>query len=180
VGILTARNDDPTEVGRRINTPSENILVRNCEMKDGHGGVVIGSEMTGGVRNVFVEKCRMDSPNLDRALRIKTNSQRGGTVENVYMRDVQVGESANAVIRIHFQDKGGDIGGYTPVVRNVYIQNVASRKSRYGLLLDGYERSPITNVVLESCDFKGVAEGNILSHVAGLHMKNVTINGKLQ
>jgi polygalacturonase len=176
IAIKSGRNGD----GRRINAPCENILVRNCDMKDGHGGVVIGSEMTGGVRNVFIEKCRMDSPNLDRALRIKTNSLRGGMVENVYMRDVQVGEVADAVIWIYFHYEDGDIGNHTPVVRNVTIQNVTSKKSEYGLLLDGYARSPIANVLLESCDFQGVAKGNILKHVSGLQMKNVTINGELQ
>ena len=74
IAIKSGRNAD----GRRVNVPSENIIIRDCTMKDGHGGVVIGSEISGGVRNVFVERCRMDSPQLDRALRLKTNSVRGG------------------------------------------------------------------------------------------------------
>ena len=175
VAIKAGRNGD----GRRINMPSENIIVRKCTMKDGHGGVVIGSEMTGGARNIFIEDCIMDSPNLDRALRIKTNSLRGGIVENIYMRNVKVGEVADAVIRIYFHYDDGDTGSYTPSVRNIYIENVTSRKSRYALLLDGYQRSPITNVVLESCDFRGVEKGNILKHVSGLHANNVRINGQL-
>ncbi len=52
-------------------------------MKDGHGGVSIGSEVSGGIRNVLTENCRMSSPNLERALRIKTNSYRGGVIENI-------------------------------------------------------------------------------------------------
>jgi len=176
IAIKAGRNED----GRRINLPSENIIIRDCEMKDGHGGVVIGSEMTGGARNIFIENCTMDSPNLDRALRIKTNSVRGGKVENVYMRDVEVGEVADAVLRIYFQYEEGDVGQHTPEVRNVYLKNVTSRKSRYGLLLEGYERSLITHVVLESCDFNGVAEGNILNHVSNMRLRNVMINGVLQ
>ena len=77
--------------GRRVNVPSENIIVRNCAMKDGHGGVAIGSEVSGGVRNVFVENCKMDSPNLNGVLRLKSNAQRGGVIENVFMRNVEVG-----------------------------------------------------------------------------------------
>ena len=65
IAIKSGRNAD----GRRINTPSENIVVQGCTMHDGHGGVVIGSEMSGNVRNVFAEDCVMDSPHLDRALR---------------------------------------------------------------------------------------------------------------
>ena len=64
-------------------------------MKDGHGGVTIGSEISGHVRNVFAEKCTMDSPNLDRALRFKNNALRGGILEHIYMRDVTVGTVAD-------------------------------------------------------------------------------------
>jgi polygalacturonase len=86
IAIKSGRNAD----GRRINTPSENIIIRNCVMKDGHGGVVIGSEISGGVKNIFAEDCKMDSPNLDRAIRIKTNSVRGGTIENIFVRNIHV------------------------------------------------------------------------------------------
>src|SRR5690606_8932553 len=66
IAIKSGRNND----GRRWNIPCENIIVRNCTMKNGHGGVVIGSEITGGCRNVWAENCTMDSPELDRVLRI--------------------------------------------------------------------------------------------------------------
>ena len=69
-----------------------NIIVRNCRMKDGHAGVAIGSEVTGGCRNVWVENCRMDSPELDRIIRIKSNAIRGGEVENLFVRNIFVGE----------------------------------------------------------------------------------------
>lgn len=98
IAIKSGRNDD----GRRIATPSENIIVRNCVMKDGHGGVVMGSEISGGVRNVFVENCKMDSTNLDRALRFNSNAKRGGVIENVFMRNVEVGRVAEAILTIDF------------------------------------------------------------------------------
>ena len=173
IAIKSGRNED----GRRINVPSENIVIRGCTMKDGHGGVVIGSEISGGCRNVFAEDCVMDSPNLDRALRIKTNSLRGGVVENIHMRNVAVGEVKEAVVLIDFNYMEGDVGQHTPVVRNVHIANVSSRKSRYALHLIGYERSPIQNVSLTACQFEGVQSGNILQHVEGLQLQRVTING---
>lgn len=174
IALKAGRNGD----GRRVNTPTENVIVRDCRMKDGHGGVVIGSEMTGGCRNVFVEDCIMDSPNLDRALRIKTNSRRGVTVENIYMRNVKIGEVADAILRIYFHYENGDVGDYTPVVRNITLQNITSQKSKYALLLYGYERSPISNISLESCEFKGVEKGNILNYVEELELIDVTMNGK--
>ncbi|UCG57698.1 MAG: glycoside hydrolase family 28 protein [Phycisphaerales bacterium] len=175
IAIKSGRNND----GRRVNAASENIVIRNCEMKDGHGGVVIGSEMTGGARNIFAEDCTMDSPNLDRALRIKTNSVRGGTVENVYMRNVEIGQVAEAVVKINFHYGEGDTGNYTPTVRNIILENVSSRKSKYALSINGYDRSPITNVVLKDCTFSNVEKPDVLVGVENLVLKNVKINGNV-
>lgn len=176
IAIKSGRNAE----GRRINIPSENIIIRHCTMHDGHGGVVIGSEMSGNVRNIYAEDCVMDSPNLERALRIKTNSLRGGIVENVYMRNVTVGEVSDAVIRINFNYSEGDVGDHTPVVRDIYVNDVTSQKSKYALLIAGYERSPVKNLTLLNCRFNGVRDGNMLSHYDNLTMKDVYINGKLQ
>ena len=152
-------------------------IVQQTRLVDGHGGVVIGSEMTGGARNIFIEDCVMDSPNLDRALRIKTNSLRGGVVENIFMRNVTIGEVSDAVVRIFFHYEKGDVGEFTPIVRNISVENVTSQKSRYALLLDGYERSPIQSVSIIDCEFSGVAEGNLLNFVSDLQLENVYING---
>ncbi len=175
IAIKSGRNND----GRRVNVPSENIIIQNCEMRDGHGGVVIGSEMTGGVRNVFAENCTMDSPNLDRMLRIKTNSVRGGTVENIYLRNITIGQVAEAVLRINFLYGEGDTGSYTPTVRNINLENITSRKSKYVLSIRGYDRSPIRNVRLKNCTFNNVEKSNVLVGVEDLVLKNVKINGEV-
>jgi polygalacturonase len=94
IAIKSGRNAD----GRRLHAPSENIAVQGCTMKDGHGGVTLGSECSGGIRNVYAQDCKMDSPNLDRVLRIKTNATRGGVIENVYLRNVEAGQLAGAAI----------------------------------------------------------------------------------
>ena len=106
IAIKSGRNAD----GRRVNVPSQNIIVRNCEMRDGHGGVTIGSEISGGCWNVFAHDCRMDSPRLDNVLRIKNNAMRGGVVRDIYMRDVTVGQVANAVLSIDFTYEEGAKG----------------------------------------------------------------------
>jgi polygalacturonase len=175
IAIKSGRNED----GRRVNVASENIVIQDCTMKDGHGGVVIGSEMSGDCRNVFIENCVMDSPNLERALRIKTNSMRGGIVENIYMRDITVGEVSDAVIKVNFNYGEGDTGRHTPLVRNIYVKNLSSRKSKYAISLAGYERSPVTNLNLENCRFKGVEKENILEYSKDVSMKHVYINGEL-
>ncbi|EDY82716.1 Polygalacturonase superfamily [Verrucomicrobiia bacterium DG1235] len=172
IAIKSGRNND----GRRVNVPSENIIVRNCKMKDGHGGVVIGSEISGGVRNVFVENCEMSSPNLDRALRIKTNSIRGGLIENVFVRDVEVGVVKDSVIKVNFLYEEGDAGDFAPVVRNVVVRRLTSRESKYALFLKGYEHTPITGIRLIDCQFEGVQRPSVLLNVRGLQLDNVRMN----
>jgi polygalacturonase len=174
IALKSGRNDD----GRRLHTPVENVVIRDCVMKDGHGGVVIGSEISGGARNVFAERCRMDSPRLDRALRIKTNSVRGGVIEGVYMRDVTVGQVAEAVVTIDFFYEEGDAGKYPPTVRDVEVRNVTSRKSQYAFLLRGYKHAPITDVRVIDCRFDGVEKADVLESVNGLELTNVSINGR--
>lgn len=175
IALKSGRNDD----GRRVNVPVENVVIRNCTMKDGHGGVVIGSEISGGARNVFAERCRMDSPNLDRALRIKTNSVRGGLIEGIYMRDVTVGEVAEAVVTVNFFYEEGDAGKYPPTVRDVEVRNVTSRKSQYALLLRGYPHDPISGVRIVDCQFDGVAKPDLLENVKGVELSNVRVNGTI-
>jgi polygalacturonase len=164
IAIKSGRNRD----GRRIGMPSENIIVRNCRMKDGHGGVTIGSEASGGVRNVFAENCSMDSPNLDRALRLKTNSVRGGYIENIFMRNVAIGQVADAVLRIDLFYEEGDAGQFPPTVRNIEMINVTSRKSKYALYLRGYRRAPLRNIRLSHCSFKNVSHADVIENVEGL------------
>ena len=106
IAIKSGRNND----GRRIGVPTENIIVQGCMMKDGHGGITVGSEISGGVRNLFAENCKLDSPNLDHALRVKNNAQRGGLLENFYFRNITVGQVAHAVITIDFNYEEGAKG----------------------------------------------------------------------
>lgn len=171
IAIKSGRNAD----GRRVNVPTENVIIQNCSMKDGHGGVVIGSEITGGGRNIFAEDCIMNSPNLDRALRIKTNSMRGGIVENIYLRNITVGQVADAVFRVNYYYGEGDIGSFIPTVRNVEIRNLTCEKSTYALRLEGYARSPITDIRLINCQINNISRDNILSNVQNLGLNGVTI-----
>ena len=174
IAIKSGRNAD----GRRISVPSENIIVRDCQMKNGHGGLVMGSEISGGCRNVFLENCQMDSPNLERAIRIKSNSYRGGIVENIYVRNVQVGEVKDAVIRMnmYYAPGEGNDGKHDPIFRNIEIKNVTSQKSRYAFRLEGLENSPIKNVTIEDCSFQGVKDDSIIKNVENIILRNVKVN----
>ena len=180
IAIKSGRNAD----GRRANRPSRNIIVRRCVMQDGHGGVVIGSEISGGVQNVFAHDCQMDSPNLDRVLRIKTNTCRGGITEGIYMRNVTVGQCREAVMRINlvYEPKERSQRGFVPTVRKVYMENVTCQKSRYGILLNGLEEeSRIYDIHVSNCHFDGVTDEpvRITGQNHDVHFHKLTINGQL-
>jgi polygalacturonase len=176
IALKSGRNAD----GRRLHAPIENVIIRDCQMRDGHGGVVIGSEISGGARNIFAERCRMDSPRLDRVLRFKNNAERGGVIEHVAMRDVTVGEVAEAVIAADFYYEEGDTGAFTPVLRDVDVRNVTSRKSKYALLLKGYARAPVSNIRVTDCAFDGVESPDVLQGVRDLVLTNVRVNGRVR
>ena len=174
IAIKSGRNAD----GRRVGVPSAYVVVRDCTMRDGHGGVVMGSEISGGVHHVFAEDCRMDSPNLDRVLRIKTNSVRGGVIEHIYMRNIEVGQVADAVVRINFLYEEGDAGAFEPTVRDVNVENVTSVKSEYALYLIGYDDAPIRDVHLSDCRFQNVEKESVVEHVEDLVLEDVYVNGE--
>ena len=175
IALKSGRNED----GRRLHAPIENVVIRDCEMCDGHGGVVIGSEVSGGARNIFAERCRMDSPRLDRVLRFKTNATRGGTIERVAMRRVTVGQVAEAIVAADFYYEEGDSGAFTPVLRDVDVRDVTSHQSKYAFRLRGYARSPVSDVRVTDCTFDGVESPDVLEGVRNLVLTNVRINRQL-
>jgi len=171
IAIKSGRDAD----GRRVHVPSENIIVRGCTMKDGHGGVVIGSEISGDCRNVFVEDCRMDSPNLDRALRFKSNARRGGVIENVFMRDVFIGRVSEAVLTVDFLYDTGATGSYKPVLRNVSLERVHSISSPRVMWVVGFPGVTIENVRFRDCIFRGVESAEVMNHAGSVSFVNVMI-----
>jgi unsaturated rhamnogalacturonyl hydrolase len=172
IAIKSGRNND----GRRVNVAAENIIVRNCTMKDGHGGVVMGSEISGHCRNVFVENCKMDSPNLDRALRFKDNARRGGIIENVFMRNCEVGRVREAVLTIDFMYEEGTNGMYRPIVRNVALENVKSEASPRVMWIAAFPGSTIDNIRFADCVFRGLTAAEMMSNAGSISFQNVTMD----
>jgi len=163
IALKSGRNQD----GRRVNAPIENVVIRGCRMKAGHGGLTVGSEVSGGARNIFAEKNQLDSPDLERGLRLKTNSARGGFIENVFARDIEIGSVQLAPIEIdlRYQDESGQ---FPPVVRNIIVERMRSAHSRYGIYIRGLEQSPVRAVTLRDCAFRGVADGHVIEGAVDL------------
>jgi polygalacturonase len=174
IAIKSGRNED----GRRVNVPCSNVVIENCVMKDGHGGVSIGSEVSGGIRNVFIEQCQMSSPHLERGLRVKTNSYRGGVIDNIHFSHVTIGEVAQAAVEVDFFYEEGKGGPFKPDVKNIYISDVTSKKSKYGIFLRGFEDAPITGVNISHCKFDNAANANLFQDVAAVNIEDVLVNGK--
>ena len=173
IAIKSGRNAD----GRRVHVPSENIIVRHCDMKDGHGGVTVGSEISGGCWNVFAHDCHMDSPILYAALRLKNNAMRGGDLHDIYMRDVTVGRVSQAIVSIDFYYEEGAKGPFTPIARHIDVERVTSGRSPYALYLRGFPNAPIEDVRVLGCRFENVEKGNVVENVKGLRLDGTTING---
>ncbi len=128
IALKSGRNND----GRRLATPVQNVVIQDCMMRAGHGGVVLGSEISGGARNIFARRCRMSSPDLDRGIRIKTNSVRGGLIENIYIRDIEIGEVTDAIV-INFFYEEGDAGQYLAAGERICISVIYGCKRQSAL-----------------------------------------------
>ena len=146
-------------------------------MKDGHGGVTIGSEIAGGAQNIFAINCTMDSENLDRVLRLKTSSSRGGIIQNVFMKDIQVGSYKEAVISADmFYENPGN---FIPTIRNVWVENVQVTKGgQYGVYVKAYKSSPVQNLRVVNSNFVGVTTPTRIDYASKLIFENLVINGQ--
>ena len=180
IAIKSGRNAD----GRIWNIPSKNMIIRGCKMEDGHGGLVVGSEITGGCNNVFVENCEMDSPNLERVIRLKTNSCRGGIIEDIYARNIKVGQCKEAVLKINLDYEHNErcCRGFNPIVRNVYVDNVTCQKSKYGVMIVALDTvTNVYNINVNNCRWNGVESGGNYEkgNTKDINYNNLFINGSL-
>eukprot|EP00567_Pseudictyota_dubia_P017316 CAMPEP_0197443704 /NCGR_PEP_ID=MMETSP1175-20131217/9372_1 /TAXON_ID=1003142 /ORGANISM="Triceratium dubium, Strain CCMP147" /LENGTH=800 /DNA_ID=CAMNT_0042974379 /DNA_START=362 /DNA_END=2764 /DNA_ORIENTATION=+ len=165
ISLKSGRNHD----GRRINVPSAGIVLRNIRIENADAAVSVGSETSGGVNNIFVEGVRVEE--ADNAFRVKTNSVRGGTIENIYINDVKVTRAREAAVRASMYYFEGDEGKYTPVVRNFEVHDFDCDEANYALVLAGYKRSPIKN--FRFVNFRVNADrDDWLEHVEGFSINN--------
>ena len=170
IAIKSGRNAD----GRRLAAPSERIVIRGCRMRAGHGGVTIGSEISGSARDVFIERNEMSSPELDRGIRFKTNAIRGGVIENVFVRDVEIGETGSAIDIDLLYEEGAN-GDFMPVIRNIFVERLTVRRARYAFFIRGLEGAPVQGLVVRDSVFENVSIGSVLENVEDLLLQNVVI-----
>jgi polygalacturonase len=163
------------EDGWRVARPTENVIMRNCFSKRGHGGLVIGSEMSGGVRNVFMEDCQFEG--TDRAVRIKSRADRGGVVENIFARNLKV-KNMRYEVAILNMDYGADrnkpIASKPPVFRNMQFENITCDGAPTAILIQGMAASPIENIRFVNMTINST-KGVVANYAKGLVFDNVQI-----
>ncbi len=174
IAIKSGRDRD----GRTINKPSQNILILNNKMADGHGGIALGSEMSGGIKNVFADGNQFDSPNLTYPLRIKTNARRGGVIENIYLRNSTIKNVSEASVQGTMLYSEGRNGDFTPEFKNIVIENIKANGGVYGIFLEAFAESPVRGLVLKNIEISGVKYPlRAMNWAKDAKMDNITING---
>jgi len=173
IAIKSGRNAD----GRRIGVPSVNLIVRGCTMRDGHGGVTIGSEISGSCSNVFAENCEMSSPNLTCALRLKSNAVRGGVLQNIFMRNVNVGQVSDSVLQIDFLYEEGATGNFKPVARRVVMENITVAHTPRVLNVRGFPATEISDVRIYDSTFKQIEQPDTIQD-ADVKLVNCVLDSK--
>lgn len=174
ISLKSGRDRD----GQAANTPCENILIEHNDFADGHGGVALGSEMSGGIRRVLAADNRFSSPNLTYALRLKTNARRGGFVEQVMLCDSVMDAVHGAAVHGTMLYEDGRNGESLPVFRDITIENIEARGGDYGIFLEAFPEVPITGLTLRCIRIDGARK--TLRHMNWQDpvIENVVINGK--
>jgi polygalacturonase len=180
--------------GRKRGKPTENVIVDNCTVFKGHGGFVVGSEMSGGVRNVSVSNCNFIG--TDVGLRFKSNRGRGGVVENIYINNISMFDivTDSFLFDLYYGGKSasesledGDetitvadlkpVDETTPIFRNIYVKNIVSRNARRAMFFNGLPEMNISNIHVENATISSLL-GAELSESEDIILKNIHIEPK--
>jgi polygalacturonase len=172
IAVKSGRDQD----GLRVNIPSRNIIIRGCTFADGHGGVTLGSEESGGETNIFVEDCAFNSPSLQSTLRIKNNTARGGYVSNVYFRNCITMQTIQAIVMtmVYTSSSPANAGTNIPVIRNIDVRDCAfANISQNNISLTGLDPvHTISNVNVVNCRFSAPAAGNSFYDTSSINLQN--------
>jgi len=163
---------------RKLNFPDENITITNCTMLAGHGGVVIGSEMSGGVRKVVISNCVFDG--TDRGIRIKSTRGRGGVIEdiqidNIVMKDIK--EEAITLDMLYSKMPVETLSDRTPIFRNINISNMTGTNVLIPIKIRGLEESPISDITMTNINITA-KQKCVFQNYKRVMLKDVFVNGE--
>lgn len=164
--------------GRDRGIPCSNVLIEDCIVYHGHGGFVIGSEMSGGAKNISIRNSVFIG--TDVGLRFKSTRGRGGVVENIYVDGVRMMDipGDGLIFDLYYGNKGPvetkPVTEETPSFRDIYITNTVCRNAKRAMYFNGLPEMPVKNIVMKNCYFTGET-GITANYVDGLTLEGVTI-----
>lgn len=154
---------------------SRNIVVRNCRFKGLHG-VVLGSEMSAGIQNIYVENCKT-SGYLKRGIYFKTNADRGGFIKNIFLRNIQLDEVEDCIyITSNYMNEGAD---FPSEVSDIYLSDITCNKAREtAIIIQGYPKKKVRNVFLNNIEVKSAKNGTTIQNTENVVWNDVVIGQK--
>ena len=164
------------EEGLEINIPTENVVIRNfraVDVRTGSGGVVFGSEASGGIRNVYVHNAYFEG--ADRGVRFKTERGRGNVIENIWIRDIEMKNLTYEAINFNTYYTGPGVTGPSPLVRDIFIRDIHIDGVPTAINLIGLPEKWLENIYLENITVRNADEGARISRVKNLNLKNIDI-----
>ncbi|QJC33691.1 glycoside hydrolase family 28 protein [Enterobacteriaceae endosymbiont of Donacia provostii] len=151
IAIKSGTNND----GRKINIPSKNIIIKKCNMYNGHGAITLGSECSGGIKNIFIEDCIIDGK-LQSFFKIKNNAIRGGKINNIYINNINIAFIQKFFLNIDYLYDEGNKGNFIPIADNIFISNINVENCLQVFNINSIEKSIVNNIFLKNCLFKGL------------------------
>lgn len=171
VAIKSGRDQD----GWRIGQATENVIIRNCHFA--RWAITIGSEMSGGVRNIFIEDCKIDS--CRNGVYFKSNLDRGGFFENLHMRNIEADICLWGVINFRTDYHGYRGGNYPTQFRNITIENVkCNRVDSVAIMANGVPEAKLYDIALRNIEVKSAPKATQMKNVVNLKLDNIIVNGK--
>jgi len=174
ISLKSGRDND----GRLAHIPCKDVLIEHNEFADGHGGIALGSEMSGGICRVLASENHFSSPNLTYALRLKTNARRGGSVEQIILCDSVMESVHGAAIHGTMLYEDGRNGNDLPTFRDITIENITAHGGDYGIFLEAFPEVPITGLTLKNISIDGVRQPMRSMNWKDAVVENVVINGR--
>lgn len=164
--------------GRRMAVPCENITITNCTMLSGHGGVVIGSEMSGSVRKVTISNCVFDG--TDRGIRLKSTRGRGGVVEAIRVSNIVMSNISKEAIILDLKYSNmpqEEVSDRTPIFRNIHISGLTGVDVNTPIYIRGLEESPITDITLRDINIESKQKPTF-EHCERVKLSDVMVNNE--
>lgn len=172
IAIKSGRDQEGWKIGR----PTENVIVRNSHFA--RWAITVGSEMSGGVRNIFIEDCKIDS--CRNGIYFKSNLDRGGFFEDLYMRNIEANVCLWGVINFRTDYHGYRGGNHPTQFRNITIEDiVCNRVDSVAFMANGVPEAKLYNITLRNIDVKQAPKATQMKNVVDLKLENVKVNGKL-